>query len=217
MSRLVIGVMAVVALCGHGVLAQGAAPAGGAPDKAVEVKPAAADAGEAQTLLTSGRELLSRGKITEAVALLEKAKALEPRSNEAAFLLSAAYIEQERLEEALPMLEALQKAMPDNPMIKNNLAWVYVKSKDAAVRNPGKAVKLARAAVIDEPADYLIWNTLSEAYYAEGRYDRALRAAQSALRLSVLAGVTNTASRRELVARCRRAAGETGRDGTGEE
>lgn len=165
--------------------------------------------GESRLLLTSGRELLSKGKILEAVAILEKARILEPKSNEAGFLLSAAYIEQGRFEDALPMLELLQKAMPDNPMIKNNLAWVYVKIKDPAIKNPAKAVKLARSAVIDAPSDYLIWNTLSEAYYAEGRYDRALRAAQSALRLSVLAGVTNTVAGKDLVARCRRAAGET--------
>lgn len=213
MSKRIIGMAVMVALCGYGVMAEEAAPA----KEAVAVKPTAAESGESRTLLTSGRELLTQGKIPEAVALLEKARALEPQSNEASFLLSAAYIEQGRFEESLPMLEVLQKSMPENPMIKNNLAWAYVKVKDAAVRNPGKAIKLARAAVMDTPADYLIWNTLSEAYLADGRYDRALKAAQSALRLSVLAGVTNTASGRDLVARCRRAAGEAGRGGTEEE
>jgi len=204
MSRFVYGIIMVALLSACGAVAVEAIPDGTTPDKPV----IAAD-GESRTLLTSGRELLAAGNITEAVALLEKARMLEPKSNEAGFLLSAAYIEQGRFEDALPMLELLQKAMPDNPMIKNNLAWVYVKIKDPAVKNPARAVKLARAAVIDAPADYLIWNTLSEAYYAEGRYDRALRSAQSALRLSVLAGVTNTVSGKDLVARCRRAAGET--------
>lgn len=167
---------------------------------------AARDSGpEVMTLVTSGRELLTAGKTTEAMAILEKAVKLDAQSNEARFLLGAAYIEAERYEDARPMLESLLTAMPDNPMIRNNLAWVYVKSKNPAVRNPAKAVKLARAAVMDAPSDYLIWNTLSEAYYAEGRYDRALRAAESALRLSVLAGVTNAAASRELVSRCRKA------------
>lgn len=213
MSKRIIGMTAVVVLCGCGAMAIEAVPAKGV----VGGKPGGAESGESRTLVTSGRELLTQGKIPEAVAILEKARALEPQSNEASFLLSAAYIEQGRFEEALPMLEALQKAMPENPMIKNNLAWAYVKVKDTAIRNPGKAITLARAAVLDTPADYLIWNTLSEAYLAEGRYDRALKAAQSALRLSVLAGVTNTASGRDLVARCRRAAAETGRGGTDEE
>jgi tetratricopeptide (TPR) repeat protein len=204
MRRLAV-VMMVAMLWTRGVVAEEATPG----ETAAKPPATVAGEGESRALLTSGRELLSKGKIPEAVAILEKARLLEPKSNEAGFLLSAAYIEQGRFEDALPMLESLQKAMPDNPMIKNNLAWVYVKIKDPAIKNPAKAVKLARSAVIDAPSDYLIWNTLSEAYYAEGRYDRALRAAQSALRLSVLAGVTNTVAGKDLVARCRRAAGET--------
>ncbi len=201
MKKFVFGATVMVMLS-SGAMAEETTPVVGAGK-------ATRDAGEARTLLSSGRELLKQGKIPEAVALLEKARVLEPQGNEAAFLLSAAYIEQERYEEALPMLEALQKSMPDNPMIKNNLAWVYVKINDPAIKNPGKAVKLARSAMMDAPSDYMIWNTLSEAYYAEGQYDRALRAAQSALRLSMMAGVTNTVASKELVARCRRAAGDT--------
>ncbi len=214
MRRLAVVMMGMAVLWTRGVVAaEEALPGGTAAEKPAMV----ADDGEARSLLTSGRALLAEGKIPEAVAILEKARKLEPQSNEAGFLLSAAYIEQGRFEDALPMLELLQKAMPDNPMIKNNLAWVYVKIKDPAIKNPGKAVKLARSAVIDAPSDYLIWNTLSEAYYAEGRYDRALRAAQSALRLSVLAGVTNTVAGKDLVARCRRAAGETASSAADEE
>jgi len=165
---------------------------------------------EARTLAGSGRELLMGGKTAEAVAILEKAVKLDPENKEARFLLGAACIEAGRYDDARPMLESLLVEIPDNPMIKNNLAWVYVKSKDPSVRNPAKAIKLARSAVMDAPSDYLIWNTLSEAYYAEGRYDRALRAAESALRLSLLAGVTNTTTSRELVSRCRKAAGVSG-------
>lgn len=88
MSKRIIGMAVMVALCGYGVMAEEAAPA----KEAVAVKPTAAESGESRTLLTSGRELLTQGKIPEAVALLEKARALEPQSNEASFLLSAAYI-----------------------------------------------------------------------------------------------------------------------------
>jgi tetratricopeptide (TPR) repeat protein len=159
------------------------------------------------SLLASGRQALGAGKWAEAVALFEKVQRVDPANDEAVFGLSAAFIELDRLAEALPLLERLIKVAPENPMVKNNLAWVYVKSKDAAVRNPGKAVKLARAAVLDLPSDYSIWNTLAEAYLADGKYDRALRAAESALRLSRLAGVTNTVASRDLVSRCRKAAG----------
>ena len=187
-----------------------------APDPATKPEPGkvppqkvSANAGgaETQTLLSSGHTALTDGKWPEAVALFEKARKLEPTNSEAEFGLSAALIELNRFAEASPLLEDLHRVLPDHPMVKNNLAWVYVKCTDPAVHNPAKAVKLAREAVLDLPADYSMWNTLAEAYYADAQYDRALRAAESAWRLSRLAGVTNSAATRELVARCRKAAG----------
>ncbi len=174
------------------------------------------DATEVRTLVNSGRELLGAGKTAEAIAVLEKAVRLGPESQEARFLLGAAFIEAGRYEDAGPLLETLLKVLPDNPMVKNNLAWVYVKSKDDNVRNPAKAVRLAREAIMDAPSDYLIWNTLAEAYYADGKYERALRAAESALRLNLLAGVTNTAACRDLVSRCRKATGDGEKGKSGE-
>lgn len=198
----------VVGLMG-GLLAQ----AGAAPDPATgtttsalaQASAPAPTAGEVQSLLSSGRQALSGGKWAEAVALFEKARKLDSTNGEADFGLSAAFIELGRLDEALPLLESLRKAVPDNPTVMNNLAWVYVKSTDAKIRNPAKAVKLAREALLEVPADYSIWNTLAEAYCADGKYDLALRAAESALRLNRLAGATNTVAARELVAKCRRA------------
>lgn len=166
---------------------------------------------EVSTLLMSGRNCLNDAKWTEAVALFEKARALQPSNNEAAFGLSAAYIEMKRFNDALPLLEMLAKAVPDSPMVKNNLAWVLLHVKDASGANTARAVKLARAAILDVPSDYSVWNTLGEAYYAAGKFDKALRAAESGLRLGLLAGVTNSPCR-ELVGRCRKAATAAGLD-----
>ncbi len=169
--------------------------------------PAKADVStEVGTLLVSGRGCLMDGKWTEAAALFEKVRSLDPASHEAAFGLSAAYIELNRCEAALPLLEKLVKDVPDNPMVKNNLAWVLLKIKGQSAANAPRAIKLARSALLDVPSDYSIWNTLGEAYFAGGQFEKALRAAQSGLRLSTLAGVTNSPCR-ELVSRCRKAAG----------
>lgn len=173
--------------------------------------------GEAADLLSGGRQSLQEEKWTEAAALFEKALSLDAGNQEAMFGLSAAYIQLDMLAEALPLLLTLNRQLPLNPMVKNNLAWVYLKSKDPAVKNPQKAVKFARDAVLDVPADYSIWNTLAEAYYATGQFDRALRAAQSAFRLSALAGVTNNATSRELLVRCRKAAGVGTPDDVGDD
>ena len=157
-------------------------------------------------LLSSGRECLMNGKMTEAQALFEKACSLEPTNNEAAFGLSAAYLELKKFEQALPLLEKLNREVPDSPMVKNNLAWALLKVKDSTPANAARAVKLARGALLDVPSDYSIWSTLGEAYYATGQFEKGLSAAQSGLRLSLLAGVTNSPCR-DLVARCRKAAG----------
>ncbi len=172
--------------------------------------------GEAADLISGGRQSLQEEKWTGAVALFEKALTLDAANQEAMFGLSAAYIQMEKLDEALPLLVALNRLLPSNPMVKNNLAWVYLKSKDPAVKSPQKAVKLARDAVLDVPSDYSIWNTLGEAYYATGQFDRALRAAQSAVRLSTLAGATNNAASRDLLVRCRKAAGASALDEKGD-
>jgi len=162
-------------------------------------------------LLSSGRDCLMNGKMTEAQALFEKACSLDPTNNEAAFGLSAAYIELKRYEQALPLLEKLNHEVPDNPMVKNNLAWALLKVKDVSATNAVRAVKLARGALLDVPSDYAIWNTLGEAYYATGQFEKGLSAAQSGLRLSQLAGMTNSPCR-ELMVRCRKAAGAASLD-----
>jgi tetratricopeptide (TPR) repeat protein len=230
MKRLYIGMLAIgVAGAGLAAQAQGtsAPPVQAATTAAVAAVPTVAavattaavatvarPTGGAADLLSGGRQSLQEEKWTEAAALYEKALSLDAGNPEAMFGLSAAYIQLNMFAEALPLLLTLNRQLPLNPMVKNNLAWVYLKSKDPAVKNPQKAVKFARDAVLDVPADYSIWNTLAEAHYAAGQFDRALRAAQSAVRLSALAGVTNNATSRELLVRCRKAAGASAPDAT---
>lgn len=197
--------MIVMVWCAGGLmaLAQGTSAPPAVVAKALVNAGSAAEVG---SLLASGRDCLREGKFAEAVALFEKARSLDPSSHEAAFGLSSAFIETQRYGEALPLLETLNREVPDNPMVKNNLAWVLLNLKDRSGESIARAIKLARAALIDVPSDYSIWNTLGEAYYAAGDFEKAMRAAQSGLRLSVLAGLTNSPCR-ELVSRCRKAAG----------
>ena len=178
--------------------------------------PAVTDvSGEVGTLMASGRDSLMAGKSTEALALFEKAIALDPASQEAAFGLSAALMELKRFSEARPVLEKLAREVPDHPMVKNNLAWALLQDKSQGSTNAVRAIKLARSALLEIPSDYSIWNTLGEAYYAAGQFDKTLRAAQSGLRLSDLAGITNSPCR-ELLIRCRKGAAATLLDKGGE-
>jgi len=166
-----------------------------------------AKAAEAAVLSRSGRESLMDSKWTEAAALFEKARTLDPASDEAAFGLSAAYIGLKRFEEAITLLEALEKKVPDHPMVRNNLAWALLKARGNKPGTAERAIKLARSALVDVPSDPSIWNTLGEAYFAAGKYDKAMAAARSGLRLSDLAGETNSPCR-DLLERCRKAGGK---------
>lgn len=187
-----------------GLSAAAAAQQTSAPPAKAAAEPAVTN--EAQILIKAGQEKMADEKWTEAAALFEKAHMLSPSNSEAAFGLGTAYSQLGRYKESLPLLEQVFKAYPESPVIENNLAWVYAKAKDPEVRNPAKAIKLARDAVITVPSDYNIWSTLAEAYFADGQFDRALRSARNALELSQLAGVTNDAPFRDLMDRCEAAA-----------
>ena len=198
----------ILAVCGWvgAVWAAGEAPVAEQPaGSAAAAQVAAAPAGEVQVLLGDAQRRLLEEKWSEAAALYEKILQKDPGSQEATFGLGTAYGQLERYSEALGLLEGLLKQTQDSPALKNNIAWIYVKAKDPAVRDPQKALKLARDAVLVTPADYNIWNTLAEAYYGLKTYDKALRSARQALRLSQLAGVPDDRPYQELVDRCQSA------------
>jgi Flp pilus assembly protein TadD len=176
-----------------------------------EAPPAAGQGGgsDIASLLSLGQDRLTDGRWQEAAAAYERAFKQDPANSEAMFGMATAYMQLERFSEALPLMEKLYKTAPDSPSVKNNLAWIYAKAKDPAIRNPEKAVRLSREAVLVAPADVNFWSTLAEGYFGCKKYDRALRAARNALQLSTLAGVTNDAPLRELVAKCEGAAGAT--------
>ncbi len=156
--------------------------------------------------LEQGRAAQAQEQWAEAAEAFRQALALAPQDEEAAFGLATALTNMERYGDAKPLLEGLLKKMPDSAFVKNNLAWVYARASDPQVRNPALAVKLARDALLAMPAEFNVWNTLAEAYYAAGNYARAERVARQALELGLMAGLTNEAPLREMVERCRAAA-----------
>ena len=79
-------------------------------------------------------------------------------------------------------LEAYQKAFsldPGNPEIMNNLAWLLLTSEDLSLRDPQKALTLARAAAILQPKGHVL-DTLATAYWANGFVEEAVLAEKRA-------------------------------------
>ncbi len=79
-------------------------------------------------------------------------------------------------------LDAYRKAYsldPANPEIMNNLAWLLLTSENLSLRDPQKALTLARAAAVLEPKGGVL-DTLATAYWANGLVEEAVHAEKQA-------------------------------------
>jgi tetratricopeptide (TPR) repeat protein len=65
---------------------------------------------------------------------------------------------------------------PKNDTAHNRLAWLLATCPDAKVRDPGRAVELARKAVQLEPKQGFYWQTLGYAEYRAGNWESAIAA-----------------------------------------
>lgn len=144
-------------------------------------------------------------------AALEQARAIlrkNPDHAAARFMEGAALMALDRHKEALIVWQDLYERDPDHPAVLNNLAWLYATADDPALRNPEKAVELARRAALADPGHPAIWSTLAQAYYVNRDFDRALTAARKALSLAqeMNASVDTLARYHEQVITCREAA-----------
>ena len=83
-------------------------------------------------------------------------------------------------ERALRAYEKAYSIEPVNPDILNNLAWLLLTSEDLTIRDPLKALNLARAAVALQPRGYIL-DTLATAYWANGLIDEAVEAEKQAI------------------------------------
>lgn len=82
-------------------------------------------------------------------------------------------------------IAAYDRALAINPMsaeLNNNLAWLLLTAKDDTLRDPVRALTLARTAVIIKKEGFIL-DTLATAFWANGLIEEALSAELSALRL----------------------------------
>lgn len=79
-----------------------------------------------EALFRRGSELLHRGKINEAVTVLQKAHSLNPDHFDASLNLSGAYILTKKFKQAAALLETLREKAPNNVMVWTNLGAAYL-------------------------------------------------------------------------------------------
>ncbi len=74
---------------------------------------------------------------------------------------------------AISAYEKVLELEPANPVVLNNLAWLLLTSKNLKLRDPDRALTLARTAAIIEPSGHVL-DTLATAYWAKGLLEEAL-------------------------------------------
>lgn len=150
------------------------------------------------------REMAAENSL-EALQIFKEAAARDPKHPTVRFGLATALIAVKQNREALELLLGLSRDTPNDYYVLNNLAWLYATAAEIDIRDGDAAVRYARAALVLAPMDHFVWNTMSEAYFVAGQYERALRAAQEALRLGEMRGVPEAklTDYRKRVEKCR--------------
>ena len=76
-------------------------------------------------------------------------------------------------EKALAAYEKAYSLEPVNPEIMNNFAWLLLTSENLSLRDPFKALTLARGAATLQPKGHVL-DTLATAYWANGLTEEAV-------------------------------------------
>jgi Zn-dependent protease with chaperone function len=82
-------------------------------------------------------------------------------------------------------VDAYEKALQltaGSAEVNNNLAWLLLTAKEKAIRNPERALTLARAAILIKEQSHIL-DTLATAYWANGLVEEAVVTELKALRL----------------------------------
>ena len=129
--------------------------------------------------------LAHQRKFDEAIAHWEKSLEIQPDNNAARNYLGTAYASIGRDREAVAQWEKTLAYDPENGDAANNSAWLLATSQNAELRDPAKAVELAkRAANLPGGSNPIVYRTLAAALAENGQFDDAIRAAERAQELS---------------------------------
>lgn len=99
--------------------------------------------------------------------------------------LSSMLTEAKQWKDAEGVLQKGLASHPEQPVLLNNLAWLYVVAEDPAIKNPKRAVELAEKAVtLSKQLNAAILDTLASAYFALGEIEKAVEHGRKALALA---------------------------------
>jgi tetratricopeptide (TPR) repeat protein len=149
----------------------------------------------ASAYLDVGVQLGKAGARDEAERAMRTSIRLAPQQLPARAALANLLEASKRYRDALETYEAMLAVRPENPVVLNNMAWIYVSAADPSVRDPRRGVVLAeRACEITQHRVVAMLDTLASAYAANGDRARAEQTWERAIEQARLQGNQQSAA-----------------------
>jgi serine/threonine-protein kinase len=131
-----------------------------------------------------GNALMARGDLDDAIAELGQALTLDPMFSLAHSNLGMALLAKRDHKGAIAEFRLALELDEKNPHALNNLAWILATCANPRLRDPRRAIDLAKRAVALLPENRGNWNTLGVAYYRHGNWEWAVEALEKSMALS---------------------------------
>jgi tetratricopeptide (TPR) repeat protein len=132
-----------------------------------------------------GSILMSGGDLDAAMKQFDEALRLDRDNPQAHYNAATALRRQGRNVDAAHHYREALRLMPDSPQVLADFARLLATAREASLRDPGQALRLAeRAVALTTRRDAGALDALAAAYDSLGDHDRAAEAADAALRLA---------------------------------
>jgi protein O-mannosyl-transferase len=133
--------------------------------------------------LNLGNLLVRQGRMSDAIALWQQARATESKDARFHTTLADAFLRAGLQKDAVAEYEYAAGISTQDPLPRNNLAWLLATSRDASIRDGTRALELANEALgLSNSKDPNFLRTLAAANAESGRFAEAEETARKALR-----------------------------------
>ena len=122
--------------------------------------------------------------VQKGIGYLRAAVAIRPQEVEALMNLSQGYEFLGEYDQALAGYRKALEFAPQDASLHNSLAWLFATSEKAQLRDPGRAVQLAKRAVELASHNANCWNTLGVAKYRAGQWREAISTLDQSLQIA---------------------------------